>query len=66
MYEPREPGRPRDPDDQPHAPESDTTQPSSDESTRLPLPGELHESPPLTRDRRERATRDPQDDLMDS
>lgn len=65
MHKPREPERPRE-DGQPQAPEPDAMQPSSDESTRLPLPGELHESPPLTHERRERTTRDPQDDLMDS
>jgi hypothetical protein len=65
MYKPREPERPREVD-QPQVPEPDAMQPSSDESTRLPLPGELHEPPPLTRERGERITRDPQDDLMDS
>lgn len=66
MYKPTEPERPSDPTDSSRVQELDATRPSSSESTRLPLPGELRESPPLTRERRERADRDPQDDLMDS
>ena len=54
MYTSIEPGEPDEPAGQPPPPEPD----SADESTRLPLPGELHEPPPVTRD--------PQDDMMDS
>ncbi|MEO4046037.1 hypothetical protein AAFN46_02955 [Pseudomonas sp. CAU 1711] len=51
MYKPNETDRPREPAGQPQPAEPDFTQPSSDEATRLPLPGELHEpQPPLERE----------------
>lgn len=66
MYKPIEPEQSKEPDDQLESPETDAPPPTDDESRRLPLPGELHEPPPVTREKREQDNRDPQDDLMDS
>lgn len=52
--------------DQPQVPEPGSPLPSSNDPTSLPPLEEPDELPAITRERRERTTHDPQDDLMDS
>ncbi|MCY1270209.1 hypothetical protein D9M68_638850 [compost metagenome] len=67
MNKPNTTDRPNEPGVQPQPAEPDFTQPSSDEATRLPLPGELHEpQPPLGHEVREPAAVNPPKDMPES